>query len=222
MTDACRCLDVNRSAYYSWKNAEPTEREERDASLSPIVRRIFYKHKKRYGARRIVAELKDLGHICGERKVAALLKTQGLKAIQPKSFKPKTTESRHRLGYNPNLLLDWSGPYCINQLWVGDITYIPLKNSRFNYLATLMDRYSRRIVGWHMSENMTGQLVVTALRMAIRERQPQAKMIHHSDRGGQYAGKTYRGILRRAQVRQSMSRAGNCYDNAFMELYCLS
>lgn len=155
--------------------------------------------------------------MCGERKVSKLLKIQGLRAIQPKSFKPKTTESRHRLGYSPNLLMDWNGPQRINQLWVGDITYVPLSGGRFNFLATLMDRYSRYIVGWHMSDNMTEQLVVTALKKAILARQPAADLMHHTDRGGQYAGKIYRRILRRAEIRQSMSRADNCYDNAFME-----
>ena len=145
------------------------------------------------------------------------MKTLHLKAIQPKSFVPKTTQSRHRLGYSPNLLLDADAPTAINQVWVGDITYIPLKGGTFCYLASLMDRFSRRIVGWQLGDDMTESLVLAALRSAIKERQPKAKLIHHTDRGGQYAGNRYRSVLRRAEILQSMSRPDNCYDNAFME-----
>jgi transposase InsO family protein len=213
----CDVLDVSRSAYYDWLHGVPTVREDKDMNLMPIIRRVFFRHKRRYGARRIVKELKALGCVCGERRASKLLKTQGLKAIQPKSFKPRTTESRHTLGYSPNLLLDFEEPEEINQLWVGDITYVPLVGNRFLYLAMLMDRYSRRIVGWKLSDDMTETLVIAALRRAIRERQPRTGLIHHTDRGGQYAGKRYREILRRAECQQSMSRADNCYDNAFME-----
>ena len=178
---------------------------------------IFHQHRRRYGTRRIVAELRDRDQICGRRRVAKLLKTQGLTALQPKSFKPRSTESRHRLGYSPNLLLEPFELTGLNQLWVGDITYVPLVGQRFSYLATLMDRYSRRIVGWHLAEDMTETLVLKTLRSAIRTRQPPVNLIHHTDRGGQYAGSEYRAILRRANIRQSMSRPNNCYDNAFME-----
>ena len=185
--------------------------------LLPLVRMIFHKHRRRYGARRIAEELHDRGHPCGRHRAANLLKIQGLRAIQPKSFKPRTTESRHRLGYSPNLLLDSDEPTGINQLWAGDITYVPLAGGVFSYLATLMDRYSRRIVGWQLDQDMTESLVLGALRMSIRARGPAVGLIHHTDRGGQYAGSEYRAVLARAQMRQSMSRAGNCYDNAFME-----
>jgi putative transposase len=213
----CDVLNVSRSAFYAWLQRTPARREEKDLELMPIVRRIFYRHKRRYGARRIVDELKDLGHACGERRAAKLLEIQGLKAIQPKSFKPRTTESRHTLGYSPNLLLEFEEPERIDQLWVGDITYVPLAGNRFLYLAVLMDRYSRRIVGWKLSDDMTEALVIAVLRRAIGERQPRARLVHHTDRGGQYAGTRYRDILRRAEMQQSMSRADNCYDNAFME-----
>ena len=145
------------------------------------------------------------------------MKMLELKAIQPKSFVPKTTDSRHRLGYSPNLLLDADAPTTINQVWVGDITYIPLKDGTFCYMAMLMDLFSRRIVGWYLDNNMTEQLVLTTLRSAVKGRQPDAELIHHTDRGGQYAGNEYRSLLRRAELRQSMSRPDNCYDNAFME-----
>ncbi len=141
----------------------------------------------------------------------------GLKAIQPKSYRPKTTDSRHRLGYSPNLLLNSPRPTGVNQVWVGDITYVPLQGGDFLYLALLMDLYSRRLVGWELLDHRQELLVLAALRSAIALRQPSPELIHHTDRGGQYAGNAYRQVLRRARMRQSMSRAGDCYDNAFME-----
>ena len=217
MTEICQTLEVSRSAYYAWLGASPSMREDRDMFLMPIVRKIFYRHKRRYGARRIADELHDLGYDCGVRRASKLLKSQGLEAIQPKSFKPRSTESRHTLGYSPNLLLDFEEPTRTNQLWVGDITYVPVSNNQFLYLAMLMDRCSRRIVGWKLASDMTDSLVIAALQQAIRQRQPATALIHHTDRGGQYASKRYRAILRRAGMQQSMSRAGDCYDNAFME-----
>jgi transposase InsO family protein len=166
-------------------------------------------------------ELASEGIACGVARVARLLKTQGFRAIQPKSSRPRTTQSRHRLGYNQNLLLGREAPEGINEVWVGDITYIPLSGrrgpGRFGYLALLMDLWSRRIVGWEYGSTMDEELVLGALRRAIRERQPPAGLIHHTDRGGQYAGKRYREVLRRAGMCQSMSAAESSYDNAFME-----
>ena len=213
----CDVLDVCRSAYYAWRDGAPSSREHQEAALTPLVRAVFWKHRRRYGARRIAAELADLGEVCSPRRVGKILKNQGLRAIQPKSFVPKTTDSRHRLGYSPNLILDAPEPCGVNQLWVGDITYVPLRGGAFCYLATLMDRYSRDIAGWELAETMTDELTLGALRKAIRERQPPAMLVHHTDRGGQYASVRYRAVLRRADIRQSMSRAANCYDNAFME-----
>jgi putative transposase len=213
----CAVLDVSRSAYYAWCERVPSLRDQREAELTPFVRAVFWDHRRRYGARRIVAVLADMGEVCSPRWVAKVMKNQGLRAIQPKSFVPKTTDSRHHLGYSPNLILDTPEPCRVNQLWVGDITYVPLRGGAFCYLATLMDRYSRDIVGWDLAETMTDQLTLAALRMAIRERQPLADLVHHTDRGGQYASARYRAVVKRACMLQSMSRAGNVYDNAFME-----
>jgi transposase InsO family protein len=213
----CEVLELSRSAYYDWHVGRKSLRVERDQELIPMIQSLFWKHRRRYGARRIASELADRGQSCSPRRVARLLKNQGLRAIQPKSFVPRTTASRHRLGYSPNLLLEAPPPTSVNQLWVGDITYVPLRSGRFSYLALLMDRYSRYLVGWQLAEDMTEKLVLTALTSAIRSRQPPAKLIHHTDRGGQYAGTRYRTVLRRAGFQQSMSRAADCYDNAFME-----
>ena len=217
VSEVCQFLEVSRSAFYAWRDAGPTKREDDDLELGPLVRAVFHRHRRRYGTRRIVEELRDMGRDCSRRRVAKLLKTQGLRAIQPKSFKPRTTESSHRLGYSPNLLLELDEPDGVDQLWVGDITYIPIQGGKFSYLAIMMDRFSRRVVGWRLGQDMTEKLVLDALKAAIRSRQPGVDLVHHSDRGGQYAGAEYRRVLRRAAMRQSMSRAGNCYDNAFME-----
>lgn len=217
LASVCKILEVSRSAYYAWRVGEPSPRKQQDATLTPLVRAVFWKHRRRYGTRRIAEELADLGEVCSPRRVGKIMKTQGLRALQPKSFVPKTTDSRHRLGYSPNLILDKPEPSGVNQLWVGDITYVPLRGGAFCYLAALLDRYSRNIVGWELLETMTDALTLATLRMAIKDRQPPAQLIHHTDRGGQYASVCYRAVLGRADMLQSMSRAGNCYDNAFME-----
>jgi putative transposase len=213
----CDTLAVSRAGFYAWQCQRETARQQRDRELMPLIGDVFWKHKRRYGARRIAVELAARGQRCGVERVAKLLKIQGLKAIQPKSFKPKTTDSRHTLGYSPNLLLSARWPKAVNQIWVADISYIPLRNNTFLYLALLMDLFSRRVIGWRLADHASEELILAALHQAIRSRQPAPGLMHHSDRGGQYASNQYRSVLRRAGIRQSMSRAGNCYDNAFLE-----
>lgn len=217
VTAVCDALLASRAGYYAWLTATETRSQQRDRELMPHICDIFWMHKRRYGARRIAVELAAMGHRCGVDRVAKLMKTLGLQAIQPKSFKPRTTESRHALGYSPNLLASAPPPYAVNQVWIGDISYVPLRYGRFAYLAMLMDLFSRRILAWDLQMHMAEPLVLAALLQAIESRQPPPGVIHHTDRGGQYAGAEYRNVLRRADFRQSMSRAGNCYDNAFME-----
>lgn len=213
----CEVLGVHRSRYYAWQRGSQGCRSLEDAELKPLIREIFWENERRYGARRIARELSARNKGCGVERVARLLREMGLKAIQPKSFQPRTTDSRHSLGYSPNLLLECPPPDDINQVWVADISYVPLQAGSFLYLAILMDLYSRRIVAWELRDHMRECLVLAALREAIALRDPRAGLIHHSDRGGQYAGKKYRGVLERAEICQSMSRAESCYDNAFME-----
>lgn len=213
----CQTLQVSRSGYYTFRQGYLSNRKQADQVLRPQIRAIFWDHERRYGARRIAQELSSRGVRCGTRRVGRLLREMDLKAIQPESYRPRTTDSRHRLGYSPNLLLEAPIPTDINQVWVGDITYVPLKGGMFLYLATLMDLYSRRIVGWELRSTLKEPLVLAVLRSAIRLRGPAPDLIHHTDRGGQYAGNKYRGVLDRARMQQSMSRADNCYDNAFME-----
>lgn len=213
----CQVLAVSRSAYYAFRTGNPSEHRVEDQRLKPLVSEVFWENKKRYGARRIVKAFASMGVTCSVRRVARLMAEMELVAIQPKSFRPRTTDSRHLLGYSPNLLLDAEEPQTINRLWVGDITYIPLENGRFAYAALVMDRFSRRIIGWDIQLHMRESLVCGALENAISARERKTDLILHTDRGGQYAGKKFRSILSRIQANQSMSRAANCYDNAFME-----
>lgn len=180
----CEALGMSRSAYYTWRQDEFSLRRREDNRLMPTIRSVFKEHRRRYGARRIAAELAARNESCGRRRVGRLMAQMGLVAIQPRSFQPRTTDSRHTLGYSPNLLIDAPPPDEINQLWVGDITYVPLVGGDFLYLAMLMDRFSRRIVGWDLQDHMRETLVITALRTAIRARRPKPGLIHHTDRGG--------------------------------------
>lgn len=215
--EVCEFLGFSRSPFQRWKQFELSPLEEEDKRLLPLIVKSFHAHRRRYGSRRIRDELRDQGFELGRRRVAKLMEIAGVSAIQPKSFKPRTTESKHTLGYNENLIMKLKELKQPNRLWVGDITYIPIQAIQFGYLAVLMDRFSRSIVGWELGTDMTEQIVITSLKMAIKNRQPEKGLIHHSDRGGQYAGKAYRKIIKRAAMKQSMSRAGDCYDNAFME-----
>ena len=216
VTHLCEALEVSRSAFYDWKHASPNLYQQQDQDLQPMIQDIFLQHRRRYGARRIAAELQARGVSCSRSKARKIMEQMDLVAIQPKSFKPRTTESKHTLGYNENLLLEGVEIDSVNQVWVGDITYIGLEK-QFAYLAVLVDLFSRKIVGWSLDLNMEAPLVINALKIAIKQRQPLPGLIHHTDRGGQYAAKEYRKILGRAGMKQSMSRAGDCYDNAFME-----
>ena len=215
--EVCEFLNFARSPFQRWRQFELSPLEEEDKTVLPLIVKSFHAHRRRYGSRRIMDDLRDQGFSLGRRRVAKLMKIAGVSAIQPKSYKPRTTESKHTLGYNENLIMNLSNLKALNRLWVGDITYIPIELIKFGYLAVLMDRFSRKIVGWKLGTDMTEQIVIASLKTAIKNRKPAPGMIHHTDRGGQYAGKEYRKIIKRADMRQSMSRAGDCYDNAFME-----
>ena len=180
---------------------------------------IFRENKGRYGSRRIVAELRNQGVKISPYKARKLLYSNGLKAIQPKSFVPKTTDSRHPYRISPNLLKERPAPTAINEVWVGDITYIPMTDGRFQYLSVWMDLFSRRIVGWDLQDHMRESLVTASLQKAISTRNIKPGLLAHSDRGGQYAGTKFRQMLGRHTILQSMSDADNPYDNAHMESF---
>jgi putative transposase len=208
----CRALGVSRSGYYAWRT-----RPERQDQLAPQVEEVVWQHSRRYGSRRITAELRD-DVVIGRHRVRRLMREQGLQVIQPQRFVPRTTNSRHGQRMSPNLLVERAitvdHP---RQVIVSDITYLPLQNGKWAYLATWMDLFSRKIVGWQVAGSMTAELVIEALRQAIlRERLP-AGLIVHSDRGGQYVDTEFRRLLQQRGFEQSMSRADETYDNAYAE-----
>jgi putative transposase len=223
----CQTLHVSRSGYYEWLKPTPTpvatgintplDQVEKPDNTQQI-KDLFGVHRRRYGTRRLVDAMNDRGVKVSRDFVRKVLIENGLKPIQPRSFVPRTTDSRHTLGYSPNLLLDRPRPTGPNQVWVSDITYIPLSNGKWLYLAVWVDLWSRRVVGWYLAEHMRDELVITALRRALLSRQPADGLILHSDRGGQYASKAFRKLLA-GKYLQSMSRAGECYDNATAESF---
>src|SRR5262245_30706963 len=208
----CRVLGVSRSGYYAWR-----VRPERQDQLALRVKEIFWQHSRRYGSRRIRAELRDQV-VVGRQRVRRLMRAQGLRAIQPRRFVPRTTNSRHGQRMSPNLLVERAikvdRP---RQVLVGDITYLPLQNGKWAYLATWMDLFSRKIVGWQVAGSMTAELVIEALKKVNRRECPQAGVIVHSDRGGQYVDTELRKLLKEKGFEQSMSRAAEAYDNAHAE-----
>jgi putative transposase len=210
----CQLLQVSPVSYYrSLKEVKPA-----DQGLAEKVAAVFWRHSRRYGVRRIQAELKAEGTPIGRDQIRRLMREQGLKAIQPRSFVPRTTDSRHHLGYAENLLLGMKlPPDRPQEVVVGDITYLPLQSGGFCYLATWTDLFSRLVIGWEVMDKMQEELVTRAFTKAIRRRGQMRGAIVHSDRGGQYAALKFRALMRANGCRQSMSRAGESYDNAYAE-----
>jgi len=215
----CRVLAVGRSAYYAYRSGKSYQQLPRSKATETAIVGAFTAHRRRYGIRRLIPELRDQGICAGHYKIRKVLRKYGLKAIQPRSFVPRTTDSRHPYPISPNLLLDRPLPNGINQVAVGDITYIPLIAGNWAYLSVWMDLYSRKVIGWCLAGHMREELVVDSFKKAIHSRKLCASTIVHSDRGGQYAGKLFRKLLDKPKAMQSMSRADNPYDNAFMESY---
>ena len=217
--EMCECLDMSRSGYYAWKGRRPSARAQEDSSHKERIKSIHNKAKGRYGHRPVHEHLKDDGVACGRDRTLRLMKEMGIEGIQKKGFKPQCTDSNHRFGYCPNLLKELGAPTAIDQVWVADTTYLNTQDG-WRYLATVMDLFSRRIVGWDLSERNDSTLVCQALRVAVLTRgKINAGLIHHSDRGSTYASDEYQELLGRFNIRQSMSAKGNCYDNAAMESF---
>jgi putative transposase len=209
----CEMLGLSRSSYYRFlvpRPACPVEMELRDAMQKVAL------ESPCYGYRRITAELQRGGFEVNHKRVLRLMREDNLLCLRHKAF-VVTTDSRHDLPVYPNLTRDFH-PTAINQLWVADITYIRLRQE-FVYLAVVLDAFSRRVIGWALGRTLEAELALSALRMALRERQPAPGLIHHSDRGIQYASHDYTGLLNQFQIRISMSRRGNPYDNAACESF---
>ncbi len=211
----CRVLSVSRSSYYGWRNRPLSVRAQADTQLAAEVRRIFDEHKGRVGVPRIVKQLRDEGQRVGKNRVARVMQTQGLRAKAARKYKA-TTNSNHKLPVAPNLLEQNFTATVPNQKWVSDITYVATDEG-WLYVAVVLDLYSRLVVGWSMSERMTAELVCDALTMALRRRKMPKGVIVHSDRGSQYCSIIYQRLLRNNQLLCSMSKKGDCYDNAAME-----
>jgi transposase InsO family protein len=213
----CQVMQVSRSAYYQYLTPQHCKID--NQQVEEKVTAVFRAHKRRYGIRRICAELKENQIQVGKHKCRGIMRKYDLKAIQPRSFVPRTTQSRHPYQISPNLLLDREAPVKPAEVWVGDITYLPLSEGRWAYLAVWMDLYTRRIVGWQLEGHMREELVITALNKALATRRIEPGLIVHSDRGGQYAGGAFRKLLVKRKMEQSMSRADDPYDNATMESF---
>jgi len=213
----CGVLSVSRSGYYHWTARGPSRRARSNRDLDSRIRKIFARHKQRYGAPRITTDLHDEGIECSENRVARRMRALGLRAIQAKKFKV-TTDSNHSKPVAPDLLEQDFAAAAPNQKWVSDISYVWTAEG-WLYLAVVMDLYSRAIVGWSMNRRMTQQLVCDALTMALFRRHFPKDTIIHSDRGSQYCSRRYQRLIRNNGLRCSMGRKANCYDNAAMESF---
>jgi transposase InsO family protein len=212
----CRVLEVSPSGYYAWIERQPSVTEKRREELAAEIRTIHAAVKKRYGSPRMHAELVAQGRACSRNTVAKIMKGLGIRAISHRKFRVSTTDSNHDFPVAANLVDQEFAAAKPNEIWLTDITYIPTRQG-WLYLAAVEDLYSRRVVGWSMGTTMESRLVVDALEMAVKQRIPDAGLVAHSDRGSQYASEHYRRALAERGIECSMSRRGNCYDNAPME-----
>jgi transposase InsO family protein len=217
VSQACRVLAVSRSGYYA---AQRRADKSVICVASVQVKAAFVANQRCYGSRRIVDELKSQRIVIGRYKVRRLMREAGLKPVWKKKF-VNTTDSRHDLPVAENLLNRQFNPPKSNQAWTSDITYIRTKTG-WLYLAAVMDLHSRKIIGWAMSPTMPAALVCQALQMAVGQRQPSVGLMLHSDRGSQYASAEYQALLKQHGIICSMSRKGNCWDNAVMERFFLN
>lgn len=212
----CRVMEVSTSGYYDWRCQPPRSNQE-DERLLLEISAIHSGSKRRYGSPRIHHTLRDRGIRCGQKRVARLMREHGIRARSAHRFKT-TTDSKHRLPVAENVLDRQFEVTVPNARWSADITYIWTRQG-WLYLAVVMDLFSRRIIGWSMQETLERSLVVDALEMALRARHPPSGLLHHSDRGSQYVSLAYQDLLRQAGCRCSMSRRGNCWDNAPVESF---
>jgi putative transposase len=213
----CAVLEVSASGYYAWRERPESRRAAADRELLTEVRRVHANSRRRYGSPRVHAALRSEGKRVGRNRVARLMHRNGIQARQKRRFR-KTTDSNHSFPLAPNLLARQFTAAAPNKIWLADITCVPTVEG-WLYLAIVLDMFSRKVVGWAMSDTMPQELTVAALRMAITNRQPGKGLLHHSDRGSQYAAHAYRRLLDEHGMLCSMSRKGDCWDNAPMESF---
>lgn len=214
---ACKLLSVSPSGYYKWASQLDSPRNKRNLTLSRAVEDIFKSSRGTYGSPRIYAQMRSLGFKVSRSKIERLMREMGLRAKTKRRFRA-TTQSKHNLPVASNILKRRFNQKKLNRVWASDITYISTREG-WLYLAVIIDLCSRRVVGWSMQDRLTGDLASSALKMAFTQRKPRPGLIHHSDRGVQYASNNYKSILKNKGAKLSMSRKGNCWDNAPVESF---
>ena len=214
----CAVLEVSPAGYYAWRDRPLSARAASNAALLAAVRQVRRDSSGRYGSPRVHAALRTQGRGASRGRIERLMRRHGIRAIMARPRRVRTTDSGHELPIAPNLIARDFTTEAPNRVWLADITYIPTAEG-WLYLAAVMDLFSRKIVGWAMRDHMQVELASSALSMAIRQRQPVTGLIHHSDRGVQYASHDYRAALAGAGAAASMSRKADCYDNAPMESF---
>jgi putative transposase len=216
----CRVLQVSRSGYYAWSQRPVSRRSQEDQRLGLKVAAIYRESQGRYGSPRVHEELRALGLRTGHNRVARLMRASGLRARERRHFRC-TTDSNHGMAITGNLLARRFAVLAPNTSWVADITYLWTLEG-WLYLAVILDLFSRRVVGWSLSERLERSIALQALRDALNHRQPPRGLLHHSDRGSQYASREYQELLAKHGLVSSMSRRGNCWDNAVAESFFAS
>jgi putative transposase len=212
----CHVLGVSPAGYYAWRGRPESLRKAANRALLVAIRQLHVAHRGRYGAPRIYVALRREGHMASRGRVERLMRRHGIRATTARWFRACTTNSRHDLPIAPNRLAQNFTAERPNQVWLADISYVPTSEG-WLYLAIVLDLFTRKIVGWAMRDHMRAELTIAALTMAIQRQKPPPGLIHHSDRGSQYASVEYRKVLSATRMIQSMSRKGNCWDNAPME-----
>ena len=214
----CRVLAVSRSGYYEWRRRPVSERAKRRESLTAQIREFHVGHHASYGSPRVFRELRARGEAVNEKTVAKVMREAGIQAKSQRKFRVMTTDSNHTQPVAENVLNREFTAKKRNQKWVADITYIATLEG-WLYLAAVIDLFTRKVVGWSMSERIDSRLVVDALEMAVSRELPDAGLVAHSDRGVQYASEHYQGVLTEHDIKCSMSRKANCWDNAPAESF---
>lgn len=217
VTVMCQVFGVSRSGYYAWSTRPDSARKREDRRLRKRIKMIHRDSRGTYGSPRVHRQLRTEGEPCGRHRVSRLMREDGLKAKVRKRYKA-TTDSKHKLPVAPNLLQRDFAPVGPDQVWASDITHI-WTNEGWLYLAVTLDLFNRAVVGWSMSRRIDRRLVMDALNMAINRRSPAQGLIHHSDRGSQYASSDFQALLTKNKMRCSMSRKGDCWDNAPVESF---
>jgi putative transposase len=213
----CRALGVSRSGYYAWRERPPSRRSVEDAALTGRIREIHQRSRRTYGYPRVHAELRFLGVECGRRRVARLMREDGLRGCVRGGRRSTTRRGKDAVAA-PDLLDRRFVAAAPDRLWLADITYLPTREG-FLYLAFVLDAYSRRAVGWAMAAHLRSELVVDALNMALMRRSPTPGLVHHSDRGSQYTALSFGERLEEAGLMPSMGRVGSALDNAMAESF---